>query len=771
MRSSAHKLTRHAALFLALLAPAAAYAEAPSAPQAPPQAQASDAVHKDKARVTATLLFDQEEVAPGETVRAGVHMALDEGWHVYWFNSGDAGLPTQIKWSTAGETPLTFSPMRWPAPEVFVESGGEVTTYGYHHEVLHDVSVEVPKTLTPGQKLTIHAEVDFLTCEEICVPGHISLSRELVVAARSLPSADQQRFEAQATTLPQAPEQRGITYAIQQDPAQLQPGATIEAILELDLCAQQPCARPYKLDATQPERAFIPLAAERVVWQTKRVELGERLARVTLSGKLAARLDLEQDKIGGVLRLSQGGQPAHILIEAMTTLRPSAPALAATPPQQQPSLEAGDAPKAAAPAELATTSLLGMLVMAFLGGILLNAMPCVFPVLTLKIAALAELAHKDNKLLRAHGFAYAAGILGTMLALALVVITLKLMSAQVGWGFQFQSPWFLIGLSAALTLFALNLFGLFEVGMPFAGRLSGLSMTKDGLPRSFAEGLLCVLLSTPCSAPFMGTAMGFALVSEPPITIALFLSLGAGLAAPFVLLTMLPKWRKLLPKPGNWLLRLKQFLGFTLLGTCWWLLWILGTGYGADRLVGAGVFLLLLSLAAWLYGTVQFAATRAKRAGIVATLMILGLGAAILVQTKDSVVAPTAQLGSDGAAGAADAHGWRPFDEAQIAQTLAEGQPVFVDFTADWCITCKVNERTVLARDEVERAFEAHKVVKFKADWTKRDERIRAILARHKKAGVPMYLLYSPARPDAPEVLPEVLTAGLIKAALARAAQ
>lgn len=724
--------------------------------QVPEGAQASDAVHEDKARVQATLIFDAEQIAPGATLHAGVLLELDEGWHVYWYNSGEAGLSTQLKFkATPGE--LAPGPVSWPAPEVFVEGDGQITTYGYHHEVLHDVTFKLPEALPHGP-LTIKAEVNFLTCAHICVPGRMKLERTLEVGDKTLVSAQAQRFEAQAVTIPTPAADVNASIKVALDQLQVQPNGQPEATLTLTLpsCPDSGPCPELKLDAKEDRLAFIPLAGTHSSWKVKAVKLDQRVATISLQGTLKSRLDAKEDHIGGVLRLTQAGKPAHLLIDEVFSLQaptsqnsPTTPTLSTNKPQ------------APAGQEQATPSFLMMLLMAFAGGILLNAMPCVFPVLTLKVAALAELAHKDPRVTRAHGLAYAGGILSTMLVMAGIIIGLKMASSQVGWGFQFQSPWFLVGLSAALTLFALNLFGVFEVNLPFGGRLGSLQLGEDGLARSWAEGLLCVLLSTPCSAPFMGTAMGFALVSPAPTTIALFLALGAGLASPFVVLTMMPGWRRFLPKPGDWLLRLKQFLGFTLLGTSWWLLWLLGSSYGVDGITRAGGFLLVLGLSAWLYGIVQFMMPRAKRLGtLMALAMTITTGFVALRWT-----APAEQQQT------IDAQGWAPFDEETIKTSMAQGQPVFVDFTADWCITCKVNERTVLERPPVLEAFAKYKVVKLKADWTRQDDRIRAILQRHGKAGVPMYLLYSPASPDKPQVLPEVLTTSIITEALARGAR
>lgn len=411
------------------------------------------------------------------------------------------------------------------------------------------------------------------------------------------------------------------------------------------------------------------------------------------------------------------------------------------------SVEATPTPSPAAPLPLWQALLL-----ALLGGVLLNLMPCVFPVLALKIFGFVSTsAHRPTAL--KHSAAYAGGIVASMLVLAGVVVGAKLGGEAVGWGFQFQSPGYLVGLTLFVVVFALNLFGVFDVQtlpLPSSGG-------SESVGRSFVDGGLAVVLATPCSAPFLGTAVGFALASSTFVIFATFIAVGLGLAAPFVIASAIPAIGRRLPKPGDWMLHLERVLGFVLLGTAVWLVWVFGRVAGVDGIAALLACLVLASLGGWIFGRVQYDVGKKKIAGALAGLALAVVP--LLVLTPWTFEAQTAVASSGDR--------WQNWDEAQIASLQADGKVVFVDFTADWCITCKVNERAALSSDAIWSHFAASGVVAMKADWTKRDEKIRAALARFGRGGVPMYLVY-PAGGGEPELLPEVLTESLVRDAIAR---
>ena len=401
----------------------------------------------------------------------------------------------------------------------------------------------------------------------------------------------------------------------------------------------------------------------------------------------------------------------------------------------------GSAPAAAA------IPLARALLLALLGGLLLNLMPCVLPVLALKAFALADLAGKGRREVLAHGAGYVAGVLATMLALAAVVIALRAAGTAVGWGFQFQEPAYSLAIAALLVVLSLNLFGVFEIAAP-AG-LASVGASAAGASRSFFDGLLAVALATPCSAPFLGTAIGFAFASPAPTTLAIFAALGLGLALPLALVALIPGSARFLPRSGAWMARLRAVLGFALLGSAAWLLWIFGRLAGIDALGAALGWLVALALAAWLFGALQ-QAERAGRGLVLAGAVVL----AAFLALRPLAQADAADLSAPAAGERAES----AYSSEAVSAHLRAGRPVFVEFTADWCLTCKANERAVIANDRVQDELARRHFAVLKADWTRRDEAIRRELARFGKAGVPLYVLWFPGSPDAPRVLPELIT-------------
>jgi thiol:disulfide interchange protein DsbD len=392
---------------------------------------------------------------------------------------------------------------------------------------------------------------------------------------------------------------------------------------------------------------------------------------------------------------------------------------------------------------------------------ILNLMPCVFPVLALKVTSFAELVHEDSRHKLMHGVAYTGGIVGSLLLLAMVVVGLRMFGTQVGWGFQFQNPVFPAVLAAAVVVFALNLFGVFEIGVQ-SNTIAQKTREASGLQRSVGEGILAVVLATPCSAPFLGTAVGFALTGSAFTILGIFAVLGLGLASPFVVLTMVPGLSDLLPRPGEWMVYLKKFLGFTLLGAGIWLVWIVGRSAGVDAMARLLGFLAVCGLAAWVYGQAQGNQSGVARAATIgAFVMLIPAGWwGLDIESGGGEAIQKASAAESGAIA------WEPWSEERVQKELEEGRPVFVDFTADWCITCKVNERTVLSTERVVDTFERLDVATLKADWTDGDEDIRKKLQEFGKAGVPMYLVYRPEHPNNPQMLSEVISTGDVVSAL-----
>jgi thiol:disulfide interchange protein/DsbC/DsbD-like thiol-disulfide interchange protein len=740
-------------LAIALLAGVAA-----AAPPVPPSAQGAGVTNGDHVLVEGRLYVENETVRAGEPVRVGVYFELEPGWHVYWRNSGQSGLPTKLDWKIAG---ATVGPISWPFPEVFREADGFITTYGYADEVLL-ISEAV---FAPGAGGAVEARVDadFLVCEVQCIPGELHLSRTIHVSdAASLPDPETHAFfEEWSARVPRDAAALGIELEAVYSLSAIRPGDAFRGALAARGCGKtgsdsETCAElmPGARDA---QSSFIPdqiAGIEVVATGGRKPEFLAGGVLLTLSGRASADPPKPgSERLRGVLALLRDDQPAYVEVDL-----PLPRAAAGTPVAaiESPWLE---------PAELANPALAiplwRALLLALAGGLILNLMPCVLPVLAIKVFGIAELAHRHRGEVIRHGVAYLAGVLLTMLALAAIVIALRAAGTSVGWGFQFQEPIFVAAVAAVLVVFALNLFGVFEIGFD-ATRIASTGAGAVGARRSFFEGLLAVVVATPCSAPFLGTAVGFAFASEWPLIVAIFLAIGVGLALPFVLIALVPAWARFIPRSGAWMLQLRAVLGFALLATVVWLLWIMGRSAGAGAQTALLAYLLVVAAGVWGFGVLQRAdrpvVTRVVSIAL-ALLALFGLSALPVAEARP-VRGPVSA--------ASDTLG-RAFAPVDVQAALARGAPVFVYFTADWCLTCKVNEHVIFADARVRDALAQRGVETFVGDWTRRDETIRSELARYGKAGVPLYLVYSPDAPDAPRVLPEILTIDLFLDALEQA--
>jgi thiol:disulfide interchange protein DsbD len=425
---------------------------------------------------------------------------------------------------------------------------------------------------------------------------------------------------------------------------------------------------------------------------------------------------------------------------------PSASASAAAAAAGAPELEPVPAPVPAA-------NLGWMLLLALVGGLLLNLMPCVLPVLSLKALSFVKQAHEGRAQGLALAGAFSAGVLFSFWTLAAVVLALKQGGQAVGWGFQFQQPAFILFMAGLVLVFSLNLFGLFEVWLP-GGATQGLAKASrgKGLAGAFGQGLVMTLLATPCTAPFLGTALGFAFAASAAVLVAVFTAVAIGLALPYVLLAAIPGAHAWLPKPGAWMLRFKEAMGFLLLATVLWLLWLLGGQLGADAQAWASLWLLVLAAVAWLWGRfagLEQAASRRLTIGLTSLILIVGASLWLCPKALEGQAAPLASEA-----------GWQPWSQAAVDSLLAQGKPVFVDFSAQWCWTCKINERGTLASDAVQAAFKAKGVTLLRADWTRQDPAITAALSAHGRGGVPMYLYYPPK--GSVLLLSEVITPDMV---------
>ena len=675
------------------------------------------------------LLLPTELAQPGTTILAGVELKMDDGWHTYWKNSGAAGLPTKIEWHlppgvTAGE-------IQWPLPEIIPPA--EVVTYGYEHEVILLVPLTLAADLAPGP-LALKADVSWLECKEQCVPGSAKIEATLNVGSETKPSAEAAIIEAWKLNLPK-PDSRLPFYATWESTTTNDTRTLLLGLADF--------SHDVWLWQTITGANFFPDASDNFEIQ----------AAAEMISNPKGEFEIRK-----LVKKFSGDWPSEISGVMVIDNRFG----------YQVKLPIGDAAPAAPPAQ----SLWKMLIYAFIGGLILNLMPCVLPVIALKILGFVSEAKSEPRHIRAMGLVYAAGVLISFLALAAIVIGVKAAGHQSGWGMQFGNPIFLVSLTVLVTLVALNLFGVFEVtiggrAMDAAGTLA----SKSGAAGAFFNGVLATALATPCTAPFLSIALGFAFAQSAAFIVLIFLAVGAGLAAPYVVLSWNPAWLKFLPRPGAWMEKFKIGMGFPMLATTAWLFNLASGSYGKNVL-WLGLFLVVVAFAAWIFG--EFFQRGRKRRGlalaITLVLLIGGYAYALEGQLRwREVVAESTATGS--LKESPEGIDWQAWSPAAVAQARSEGRPVIVDFTADWCLTCQVNKKTSLEIPSVRAKLKDLKAVALLGDYTRTPNSILTELNRFSRAGVPLVLVY-PKDPAAPPiVLPEVLTPGIVLEALNRASR
>jgi len=678
----------------------------------------------DTGHLIAELVARDATVTPGATTYVAVRQKIDKGWHTYWRNSGDSGEATKVVWTLPAG--WTAGDIVWPAPQR--QPTGPLMNYGYHDEVLLPVPITVPASARPGETVTLKAAAAFLVCEEICVPEDAVLSLTLPVAD-GLAKPDPKWGAAIARTLADAPAPAGLDAAFAKQGANLALAVTGAALKDADLSD----AYFFPFDSTVIDHA-----------KPQAIERGPDGLTLTLTPGYAFQEGPGPQAMAGVLSL--GGKAYEIAAKA-GALPAGASGLGA------PAKASGGGAALGLPLAAA---------FAFLGGLILNLMPCVFPILAMKAASLAGHAH-DRRAAQAQGIAFLAGVLTTFLALAGVLIAVRAGGAAVGWGFQLQSPPVVAGLALLMLAVALNLSGVFEVGTSLQGAGSGLA-SRQGRAGAFFTGALAVVVAAPCTAPFMAPALGWALTQSPPAALTVFLALGLGFAAPFALAAFMPGLLSRLPKPGPWMEGFKKLMAFPMYGTAAWLAWVLAVQAGNIALARVFAAAVVLALAVWLLGAAQ---RRAAAGG--KPFALAGVGAALAITATLAAVWPNydgaASATSSAAPGATASIPYEAYSPEKLAAARAAGKPVFVNFTAAWCVTCQVNEKVALTSQGVADAFKATGAVYLKADWTRKDAEIAAELAKHGRAGVPLYLVYGAKGGDG-VILPQILTEGLVVRAL-----
>jgi thiol:disulfide interchange protein DsbD len=657
-------------------------------PWLPARALESTAQESSRARVS--LVADHLAIAPGQAIQLGLRLRLAPRWHSYWRHAGDAGAPTEIaltlpEGSQAG-------PIAWPTPQAI--PFGPLMSFGYYGEVVLPMQITPPASLRAGEVFSISAQATWLVCDDVCIPEEGSFRLNLPVVAEAQKNPDlAPLFAAAAAALPRpSPWQTSAT--IQGDALRLRltgPGLGRESLKEALFIP----GTGGLLDHAAPQR--LSHGTDWLELTLKRAERPENLA--TLEGVL--------------LLTDQGGR--RLGYEVATPLLTGA----------------------------AFLPLWQALIFALIGGVILNLMPCVFPVLAMKAMALARLGGAARGAVRMEAAAYTAGAVVSFTALAGLLLALRGAGMALGWGFQFTSPVFVLAIAWLMLAVGLNLSGVFALGGPIGA--GGHIAARGGFLGSFATGALAVLVASPCTAPFMAAAIGAALVMPAPATLAVFAALGLGLAAPTLILALAPGLTRLLPRPGPWMEKLRRIMAWPMYGAALWLvsvLWAQSGWLGVALALAGG---LGLGLAAWVFG-------RAQRAGQRGLGPVLAALALLLALPFGLTAAPPPPAASD------IAESWSP---VRVEALRAQGKGVFLNVTAAWCITCQVNERLALRRDAVQAAMAERGIVYLKADWTRGDPAITALLRAHGREGVPLYLFWPPGGGEA-VILPEVLTEAMV---------
>ncbi len=685
----------------------------------------SQPVQTDNAVVE--LISEQKTIQPGQPFWVGIKMDIRENWYVYYRNPGDSGMPMMVEW--LHDKDFQIGEIQWPTP-LWIDVTGGLTSYGYKEQILFMMEAAAPADLVPGESYILKAEADWLICEDICIPEYADLELTLQVTDTDveyheewLPLFAETRenlpvildywhasaaFEENTATLTltnkafDIPEYSGIRYFAKQQ-GEIENGAV----------------QPFTIDGNT-----ITMQLQKSAYKT-----GE--------------LDLLWGLIYSPLGWDDSGNIKSMIVDVTVAA------------------DAGIAGNISSMPVFSARFLM-ILAFAFIGGMILNLMPCVFPIISIKVMNFMQMAGHKPRLVRLHGLVFGLGVLLSFLALAGLLLALRAGGQELGWGFQLQTPAFIAFMTFLMFGLGLSLMGVFDIGNSLI-HVAGKADTGTGMSGSFFSGILATVLATPCTAPFMGTALGVAITLPAATALFIFASLGIGMAAPYVLLSSFPVLMKYMPKPGAWMETFKQALAFPLFATAIWLIWVFGQQTGVNGLTRLLIGLLFLSMGIWiLYRWKAFdisAGTRMLSRGMVTILVLGGF--------LFSAVTPPANIQHE--AGISVSYGieWQDFSNELVNRHRADGKNVFIDFTADWCITCKANERVAFSSTRVKERFEELGFEMVKADWTSRNPEITRALASFGRNGVPLYVIYSNEL-DEPVILPELLTPGIVLNALAQ---
>ena len=695
--------------------------------------------------VSARLESSVRGVGPGQSFRVALVLELGKGWHTYWRNPGDSGRATQLAWTL----PAGFRAGRieWPAPHRFVLA--PLVNFGYANTAVYLVRIHAPATLRPAGTVTLRADASWLVCSDVCIPESAKLT--LTLPARPTPAppdpAAAALFAHAIDSLPR-PATGSIGAMMRDGRILIRLGADVRPSLATARALQ---FLPY-------EDGMIDYSAPQQVRRDGGViEISMQPGFQPHAGPLRGLV---------IASVPDGAKaPSRVALAIAPTLAVTATprvtagsTSAGAPPAGRNAAPSSTTPEPATPPRSDAGALWPLAGLALLGGLILNLMPCVLPVLSIKAVSLVEQAARHPREVRHKGLAFGGGVVSSMIALATVLIALRAGGAGVGWGFQLQSPRFVTLMSYLLLLVGLNLSGVFEFGGAFAD--VGERLTRDGGVRgSFFTGVLTTLVASPCTAPFMATAVGVALTESAARALTIFAALGVGLSLPVVAISFAPWMRRALPRPGPWTLTFRQLLAFPMYASVAWLLWVLSQQASATGFAAALGGTVLIGLAAW---GLRESKGRVRRLATVVAIAALIAAVALPLAYQPARASATP-------AGAAVAGGWVPYDPARVLRLRAQARPLFIDFTARWCLTCLVDERTVLEDPAVRAYLRARDVTLMRADWTNGDPRITRALASFGRAGVPLYVAYggTPGSRRA-RILPQILTARIVERAFAQ---
>jgi len=673
---------------------------------------ASQSIPMDTGKVTAQLVTSHDEIAPGQTFQVALKTVLDDKWHTYWRNPGDSGEPVQISWEVSES--LTYKDIVWPLPSPIAT--GPIINYGFEGTPFFPVEFTLSERAQPGSVVTISADVYYLVCYDVCIPESAKLSLPLLVG------------EAIADTRWIGE----ISNAIARSPVEGSGKGSVEKRGDTALFTFSNLPQGVDLSGAY----FFPFDLGLIDHSAPQtVAVGSKgLSIITQTGY--AWDEGVPSAFDGVLKFKRGGED----FGTQVTVTPGA------------ALDIGRVSQGAKASATGGLTLWGAIIGALLGGLVLNLMPCVFPVISIKALSIAKTAHGDKSAVRREGWLYTAGVIVTFMLLTAVLLAFKAGGAELGWGFQLQSPKLVAALSILLFIIGLNLLGVFEFGTSLQNTGSDLTH-KEGWAGSFFTGALAVVVATPCTAPFMAGAVGYALSAPAITTIVVFLALAIGFALPFLLISYAPGLLTKLPKPGPWMIRFREFLAFPMFAASIWLVWVLGKQAGADGMLAGLLAMLAFGFGIWFF---KRSSLIAKVFGVIAMLVMVALPFTI----TGSATSEATSLKTEK---------WSP---EKVRALRAEGRPVFVDFTADWCVTCKVNERLVLKKKAAQELFEDTNTAFLVADWTNKNDEIARELASHGRSGVPLYLVYAPIKPGegnndvSPAILPQILTQDVLRNAI-----